>query len=54
MDREGTRASDSLSERAVYVSCLHRILGSDIARFGVIRLDATNGIFSIGAENAAE
>jgi hypothetical protein len=24
------------------------ILGSDVARFGTLRIDATNGIFSIG------
>ena len=28
------------------------ILGSDIAQFGTLRIDATNGIFSIGADRA--
>jgi hypothetical protein len=28
------------------------ILGSDIAQFGTLRIDATNGIFSIGADLA--
>jgi clan AA aspartic protease (TIGR02281 family) len=26
------------------------ILGSDIARFGIVRIDATNGLFSVGGE----
>jgi hypothetical protein len=33
------------------------ILGSDIARFGTIHIDATNGVFSVGlsdGEDAAE
>lgn len=36
-----------------FINC-DGILGSDIGRFGVIRMDATNGIFSIGAEDATE
>jgi hypothetical protein len=30
------------------------ILGSDIARFGTVHIDATNGVFSVGASDAGE
>ncbi|MEP6550502.1 MAG: aspartyl protease family protein [Gemmatimonadales bacterium] len=36
-----------------FINC-DGILGSDIGQFGIVRIDATNGIFSVGAENAAE
>ncbi|HMI55011.1 MAG TPA: hypothetical protein VK494_02375, partial [Gemmatimonadaceae bacterium] len=36
-----------------FVNC-DGILGSDIAQFGTVRIDATNGLFSIGSEDAAE
>jgi hypothetical protein len=30
------------------------ILGSDVARFGTIHIDATNGLFSVGLLDGAE
>jgi len=30
------------------------ILGSDLARFGTIHIDATNGLFSVGSSGISE